>query len=409
MRMRREVHMHNAESGSGRTGALEVLYVFPEPLPLPRARGVQVAHTVAALGEAGASVSFAYVPAADGADPFDAYGLKRPANVELVPLPRNLPFPLSSLPVHSNRLFFWRLSRWLRARAAQGRRPQIVMVRHLKVAYSLLQAFPDLPLLYEAHEVFANVAPERKRPALAAVEEMVLRRAAVLVAITQGAVEDLKRRYGLAREAHVLHDAVALPASVPAKAWHEAGRHVVYAGSFFVWKGVQDLVTAAKYLPGCRITLIGGSPEQIAAFTAELDPAGAEVVFAGHLRHDDVMRALGEACIAVLPNREEPNSLWSSPLKLFEYMGSGCAVVASDLPSFHEVLGADDAVWTRPGDGESLAQGILRLTCDAALAAALGQRMRDRVRDYTWERRADRLLTIMSSALRVGRGEPTHG
>jgi glycosyltransferase involved in cell wall biosynthesis len=105
------------------------------------------------------------------------------------------------------------------------------------------------------------------------------------------------------------------------------------------------LIAAAAGLAGCRITLIGGSPQQIAQYRATVPNGGAEVVFAGHLPHAQVAQALGAACIAVLPNRPEPNSLWSSPLKLFEYMAHGCAVVAADLPSLHEVLAETEAVW----------------------------------------------------------------
>ena len=57
---------------------MRILYVFPEPLPLPRARGIQVAHTVAALAQQGVTVHLAYVPSGDGADPLAAYGIGAP-------------------------------------------------------------------------------------------------------------------------------------------------------------------------------------------------------------------------------------------------------------------------------------------------------------------------------------------
>jgi glycosyltransferase involved in cell wall biosynthesis len=374
---------------------MEILYLFPEPLPLPRARGVQVINTVAALARQGVRVALAYVPAADGDNPFTAYGLTPPPAVELVPLSRGLPFPFTWLPTRSNRLFFLRLQCWLKRRSKQGKPPQAIMVRHLKVAYALLQKFPGIPLLYEAHEVFAEVALPHKRAKLAQIEESVLRRARALVAITQGAADDLRKRYRLDGEIHVLHDAVSLPAQVPEKPWQEAGQHIVYAGSFFPWKGVQDLVAAAAKLPGCRLTLIGGSSESMAGLQAAVPVGGAEVVFRGHIPHPQVMQALGEACIAVLPNRPDPNSLWSSPLKLFEYMACGCAIVAADLPSLHEVLGENEAVWVKAGDPASLAAGIRSLANNPEKAQQLGNLMRERVKPYTWDERAKRLAEIM--------------
>lgn len=374
---------------------MNILYVFPEPLPLPRARGIQVAHTVAALAQAEVTVSLAYVPSENKANPLAAYGVETPRGLELVPFSRGLPAPLSWLPVHSNQLFFRRLHRWLKQASRAHGGPALIMARHLKIAQALIEQCPDIPLLYEAHEVFADVAPPDKRESLARIEDTVLRRAAALVAVTQGVADDLKKRYRLDREIHVLPDAVSWPAQIPEKPWRDAGRHIIYAGSFFPWKGVQDLVAAAEGLPGCRVTLIGGSPERIREYQRQVPAHGAEVVFAGHLPHTETLKALSAACIAVLPNRAEPNSLWSSPLKLFEYMAAGCAVVASDLPSVREVLAEDEAVWAAPGDPETLAAGIRRLVNHPDQARRMGERLRARARNHTWEARTEKLVAIM--------------
>lgn len=368
--------------------------MFPEPLPLPRARGIQAVETVAALADIGVSVRLGYVPAS-GVDPLTGYGLAKPAGVTLVPLARGLPRGFSWLPVHSNRLFFRRLRRWLEREIDRNQRPDVILARHLKIAHMLLDRFPDVPLLYEAHEVFADVAPPAKREALARVEHAVLDGARAVVAITRGAADDLKRRYRLEREIHVVPDAASWPARVAEKPWHEAGRRIVYGGSFFPWKGVQDLVAAARWLPDCRITLVGGSPERIDEYRALVPAGGAEIVFTGQVSHGEALRAFEQACIAVLPNRAEPNSLWSSPLKLFEYMAAGCAVVATDLPSLREVLSEEEIVWVPPADPQALAAGVRRLASDPAHAQRMGERLRERARNQTWRARAERLVAIM--------------
>ncbi|MBI3545214.1 MAG: glycosyltransferase [Gammaproteobacteria bacterium] len=257
---------------------MKILYVFPEPLPLPRARGIQVANTVAALAQQGLHVCLAYVPAADNSDPIAAYGLDRPRGVELIPLSRGLSAPFSKLPMHSNRLFFYRLQRWLGQEKKRGQAPLVIMVRHLKIAQALLRAYPEIPLLYEAHEVFADVAPAAKRESLAQIESTVLHDARAVIAITHAAAADLKKRYQLKRELQVLPDAVAWPAQIPQKPWQQAGQHIIYAGSFFPWKGTQDLIAAAKSLRGCRITLLGGSPERVREYQSQVAADGAELM-----------------------------------------------------------------------------------------------------------------------------------
>jgi glycosyltransferase involved in cell wall biosynthesis len=109
----------------------------------------------------------------------------------------------------------------------------------------------------------------------------------------------------------------------------------------------------------------------------------------------EVMRGLARACIAVLPNRDDPDSRFTSPIKLFEYMAAGCAIVASDLPPLRAVLAEDEAVWVRPGDPGSLAEGIRRLAADPERARRMGERAREKARGFTWRARAERLADLL--------------
>ena len=122
---------------------MTLLYAFPEPLPLERARGVQVAHVVSDLARLGQAVELVYVPNPP-LHPLGYYGLEVPAGLTLTPLSRSLPWPLAR--THSNRLFFWRLRRHLRTVP-----DAVIYVRHLKLAAMLLRE-PGLRLVYEAHE-----------------------------------------------------------------------------------------------------------------------------------------------------------------------------------------------------------------------------------------------------------------
>lgn len=374
---------------------MHLLYVFPEPLPLPRARGVQVAQFVHALAQMDVRVSLASVPVPNSAHPFEAIGKNLPAGVSLLPLQRGLPPPLAKLRLHSNQLFLWRLRRRLERMRAAGTFPNVVLVRHVKLAFGLLEHFPELPLVYEAHEVFAETASPHQRKRIERMEAAVLKRAALVTAISQGAADGLRCRHDLRRNVHVLPSAVDYPAQVATKPWQEAAQHIVYAGSLFPWKGVGDLIDAAAFLPGCRITIVGGSNDQIDHLRASIVPEGAEICFTGYRPHHEIAQYLDEACIAVLPNRGEGVSQFTSPLKLFEYMAAGCAVVATDLPAFREVLGEDEAVWARQSEPASIAAAIRCLTSDMELAKRLGAVGRDLAKRYSWRERAEHLLALI--------------
>ena len=376
---------------------MRLLYAFPEPLPLPRARGVQVAHAVSSLAAAGVAIDLAYVPV-DAQSPLAPAGADAVAGVNLVPLSRGWPTPLHRLPPfsrwHSARLFAARLRREI-----QARRPDALYVRHLKLADLLLAQRALPPLVYEAHEVFADTAPTRRRERVAAMERRVLSGATAVVCNSAATAGRLAALHGAPHRLLVLPNGVARPPALPAKPWNECHRHVIYAGSFFGWKGVDDLVAAAAELEGFHISLVGGEAAQIERLKSRLPARGAEIELVPRLPHTEVMARLAEACIAVLPNRPEPDSAFTSPIKLFEYMAAGCAVVAADLPSIREILGPDEAAWFAAGDAVALAAALRTLAADNRRAEAMGAALCAKSAAYTWQARAEKLRDFLAISL----------
>jgi len=371
---------------------MHILYLFPESLPNDHARGIQVVHTIVALGQCGISVSLAYVPV-PGTDPFKAYGVDRPGNVSLVPLSTAFP----GLPVRSGRIFAWRLRRWLAAQPAAL--PDYVFVRHVKIAKMLLDAGIGMPMIYEAHEIFADSARSGKREKIAIIEGEVVRKTDFLLSITRRLADLLQERYAFTREIPIVASATDLPAVVPQKKWAECHKRVIYAGSLYGWKGVDDLVSAAVYLDaGVEITIIGGGAEDIRRLQDAMPVGGASINFLGRIAHGETMRHLAEACIAILPNRADSVSAFTSPLKLFEYMAYGCALVASDLQVFREVLDSHDVAWFEAGNPKSLAAALNRWLQDPLAAAESANATSLLAEQFTWAARAGKIKAVLSSA-----------
>jgi glycosyltransferase involved in cell wall biosynthesis len=372
---------------------MKLLFAFPEPLPLPRARGTQVAWMCHALCAAGVDVTLASVPSPDG-HPLQPIAKAPPVNLQLLPISNRWPFPFGRW--HS-------VSRFasLLAQQIDSARPDAIFVRHIKLAYQLLRMRPKIPLIYEAHEVFAANSPTAKRRPLAIQEAFVLKNAAGVVYISSAVQQALHRDYAFTNREIVLHSATEIPVAPATKDWANCARHIVYAGSFFNWKGVDDLVDAAAELPGYRMTLIGGEPAEIERLHGRIAPQGAEVILLPRMSPAEVFEQLRIACIAVLPNRAEGVSHFTSPLKLFEYLGAGCAVVAADLPSVREVLGEEEGRWFRPGSSASLAEAIRSLAEAPELARACGAAAARKAGEYTWQGRAEALRRFIDSLLKV--------
>ena len=99
----------------------------------------------------------------------------------------------------------------------------------------------------------------------------------------------------------------------------------------------------------------------------------------------------------LLPLPDEPVArLFTSPLKLFDYMAAGVPIVASDLPALREVLQHErNVLLARPGDPDSFAEAVRRLLGEPELARRLGQQAREDVRQYGWDARAAALLDFI--------------
>ena len=80
-------------------------------------------------------------------------------------------------------------------------------------------------------------------------------------------------------------------------------------------------------------------------------------------------------------------------MKLFEYLASGVAVVASDVGQIAQVLEHEiNSLLVRPGDVVGMAAAVKRLIADVDLRTRIGQQARkDAVNRYSWDKYVLRL------------------
>lgn len=178
---------------------------------------------------------------------------------------------------------------------------------------------------------------------------------------------------------------------------------VVYAGSLYAGKGCEQILMAARERPDVKFVCVGGRDfevEQLSERAAVLGLANVELT--GRVPHAEVPSYLLAADILIAPFTEDGRDIagkliipFASPIKLFEYMAAGRAVVTSNVGAIPEVLRHEEnALLVSPGSVAELVGAITRLLNDNALTQRLGAAARRDVQGYSWESRVTRVLAF---------------
>ncbi len=192
---------------------------------------------------------------------------------------------------------------------------------------------------------------------------------------------------------------------------------VVFAGAFRAWHGAIHLVEAIRHLRTQGITsvtavLAGDGPELPRVRKAAEGLGG--VTFTGPVAHDGMPALLAAADIGAAPfdaAAHPPLSLafYWSPLKVFEYMASGLAVVAPAIDGIRRLVGdGREGLLYDPREPLALALAVERLQ-DVETRRRLGAAARARaVNEFSWAGHCARLQGAIEQALtRRGRARGT--
>lgn len=239
------------------------------------------------------------------------------------------------------------------------------------------------------------------------IERYVLNQAACVLAVTQVLADLLRALAALPDDKIVvvhngtdpdaIRQAETYRGSIRAELGLAEDRLVIGAVGFFrEWHGIDQMLRAFAAVrgasPRASVLLVGDGPAStgLRQLANELGVAG-EVVFTGAVPHDRIPQYLAAIDVAVIPRAVQ----YASPLKLFEYMAAGKAIVAPRQPNILEVLTENvDAVCFEPGQEQQLRGALTRIIADAALRRRLGEGAQRTIqsRRLTWTGNAKRII-----------------
>ncbi|MFA6227917.1 MAG: glycosyltransferase [Patescibacteria group bacterium] len=238
---------------------------------------------------------------------------------------------------------------------------------------------------------------------------LAVKRSKLLIVLTEGIKQALITQGISADKIMVSPDAVDLQQFKTELSQAEAreklslplkSKIIVYTGHLYPWKGVDVLAEAASLLPAdCLVVFVGGVKEDIDEFRTKYASVKSILIF-GHRPHQEMPIFLKAADALALPNsgKEEISRVYTSPMKLFEYMSSGTPIVASVLPSLREILDNKNSYLVEPDNAQALVDGIKYLLNNEDIGGKLAAAALQKVEQYTWVKRVKNILNFISTA-----------
>ena len=175
---------------------------------------------------------------------------------------------------------------------------------------------------------------------------------------------------------------------------------VLSFGQIVPGRGIEALIDALDRLPGVHLAVVGfGSLFEPMRARASAGASAGRIHFLPRVRPEDIPGVTAAADIAAMPI--EPitlNHRLTAPTKLFDAMGAGVPVVATDLEGMAAIvreMGCGELC--RPGDPDDLARAIrVILEATPEHRAAYGAAGRRAVSEtYGWEHQVGGLVALL--------------
>lgn len=188
----------------------------------------------------------------------------------------------------------------------------------------------------------------------------------------------------------------------------EARRHLIFTaqptvmttGHLYAGRGAALFLDLAARFSRVHFIWVGGRPEDVTRWqeTARLRQL-ENVTFTGFIPQSSLPLYQAAADILLMPygwtiagSSGGNSASICSPMKMFDYLAAGRALLTSDLPVLREVLNDNNAIFCRPEDVADWSAALERLLADPELRRRLATQARQDAQQYTWQARAANAL-----------------
>ena len=174
-----------------------------------------------------------------------------------------------------------------------------------------------------------------------------------------------------------------------------------YTGHLYAGRGIDLILNLATKNSDINFLIVGGESVDVSNLEKRILKLGLENVnVIGFMSNEELPRYQAACDVLLMPYQHEVAassggdiSRYLSPMKMFEYLASERAIIASDLSVLQEILvDGENAIIVPANDEKAWLNVLKKLRADPDHKARLGVNAKDTARKYTWKKRVELIL-----------------
>lgn len=369
---------------------IKIAYIAASIIPSRTANSIHVMKMCQAFAKNGHEVILIVPNWHEGIEPgiedvFDFYGINKCFKIIFLPL----------LPISGKGIIYGIQA----AKKANELQPNLVYGRDLSACY--FATLLKLPVIFESHTPIVGLIYSNILNRLIQRSELLR-----LVVITHALREYYSSHYPFISDRIIVapDGADPFPDNAAPVVLPNKGKRlqVGYVGHLYSGRGVDVIHRLAERCPWADFHIVGGTDRDINACRMSTTPL-ANLHLHGFKPHSeaqryqigcDVLIAPYQNKVSVTGNGVNTTEKWMSPLKIFEYMAAGKAIICSDIPVLREVLkNGKNALLCDPEDTDSWVEALSVLSEKKEYRIQLGETAKSELMiNYSWSSRASKLI-----------------
>ena len=379
---------------------MKIVYIINARVPSRRAHSYQISKMCESFAKQGVNIELWISKRYDSIDqdPFDFYGLKRNFKIRII---KSFDFLKFYRFLGKSAFFLQSLFFIIKLSFKKIDKDTIIYTRNPEIAW--LFSFKNKKVVFEAHR-WSNSKIFSYKFLLKKVHRII---------IVTNELKNIFLKNNFKNKILVASDAVDLEIFDINTSQEEVrnklnlplnAKILLYSGGFETMgenKGIFDILRALKILKhkDMFFIAIGGKRQDIGFYKKIADDlkVNNNVLFIERVDMSKLAVYYKASDILLMPFPfTQHYAYYMSPLKMFEYMASKRPIIATDLPSIREVLNKNNSVLIKPDNEAELIQAIKKLLDNSDLAYNLAQQAYRDVQQYTWNKRAKKILEFIS-------------